>query len=199
MMIVLAGGIGSGKSIVARILRLKGYGVFDCDLEARNLMENDPSLRDKLCDLAGKDIYTSAGKLDRSLLASRLFGDISLRKKINHAVHSAVRTLIECWLEESCFNIFVETAIPAESGIADCADMVWMVEASAETKMARVKNRDNRSEGEIKRIMDAQAFEEGMLKEKGILTLYLSNNEGDTILNRIDLLLQKHVENIQPK
>lgn len=194
-MIVLAGGIGSGKSVVARILRQKGWGVYDCDLEARRLMETCGSeLKRSLIAIAGEDMYNADGRLDRRRLAAGIFADAGLRKEINEAVHSAVKDDIECWLAADSRNLFVETAISAESGIAQSADEVWMVEASIPTRLERVKRRDARKEEEIGRIMKAQQDEDRRLAALSVPLRRIENEEGQSLLLQIDTLLEDYKE-----
>lgn len=188
-MIAVAGGIGAGKSIVSRILRLKGYGVFDCDFEARKLMETDTALKEAISEAAGEEIYETQGRLDRRKLAAILFDDEEVRRKVNAAVHEAVRKRIKGWLEESDDNRFVETAIAGESRLADMADEIWIVEASEATRLERVKARDGRNEEETRRIIKAQEREEDMLAETGIPLRRISNNPEDNLLPQIESLL----------
>ena len=186
-MIVLAGGIGSGKSVVARILRLKGFGVFDCDLEAKRLMEADTALICKIKDICGEESYLN-GRLNRKAVSSKIFNDEVLRKCVNSVVHEAVRNSVDSWCKKDPRNIFVETAIAAESGLASMADGVWLVTASPETRLARVKSRDGRSEEDILKIMSAQLQEEErLLKQPSQVTL-IPNDPSDLILSNINLL-----------
>lgn len=188
-MIVLAGGIGSGKSVVARMLRLKGFGVFDCDFEAKLLMHSDPHIIEGIRKIAGEEVYSGSGTLDRGRLASVIFGDKDKREKVNALVHEAVRNRIGEWLKENRANVFVETAIAAESGIADKADAIWLVDADEETRIERVKSRDGRSVDDIRRIMDAQRAEEELLFSSQWNIVKISNNPSDSILAQINLLL----------
>lgn len=188
-MIVLAGGIGAGKSVVARILRLRGFGVFDCDMEARKLMEEDEDLIKSLKTLAGDDIYRS-GKLDRKHLGQLLFSDGELRKKVNSLVHCRIRERIREWLAADKANIFVETAIASQSGIAAEAEAIWLVEASDATKMERVALRDGRSKEDIIKIMEAQEREDNDLQCLSIPMERISNNPDDQLLDRINELLK---------
>lgn len=184
-MIVVAGGIGSGKSVVARILRLQGFGVFDCDVEARQLMEQDHALAEEIRRLAGKDVYDPAGRLDRKRLAASIFGDKELREDVNREVHGAVKRRMREWLLEREENLFVETAIAAQSGIADEADAIWIVTADRATRMERVKARDTRSREETERIMEIQELEEKALEVSGKPTVRISNNDRDELLSQI--------------
>lgn len=188
-MIVLAGGIGSGKSVVARLLRLKGFGVFDCDFEAKLLMHSDPRIIEGIRKIAGEEVYSGSGTLDRGRLASVIFGDKDKREKVNALVHEAVRNRIGEWLKENRANVFVETAIAAESGIADKADAIWLVDADEETRIARIKSRDGRSLDDIRRIMDAQRAEEELLFSSHRNIVKISNNPSDSILAQINLQL----------
>lgn len=182
--IIIAGGIGSGKSVVARVLRLRGYGVFDCDYEARVLMEHDADLQKRIREVAGKSVY-SAGRLDRKALAEKFFSDPVLRENVNTAVHAAVRDRIAVWLEESEKNVFIETAIAALSGIARMAREIWLVEASDLTRIERVRGRDAREESQIRHIMEAQAGEEALLEASGIPLRRIRNDKDSQLLENI--------------
>lgn len=183
-MIVLAGGIGSGKSMVARILRLRGYGVYDCDYEARLLMENDPSLVGSLVETCGEEIYKD-GRLDRKKLAKLIFSNPDLRDKINSLVHHAVRDSVRVWLASDPSNIFVETAIAAQSGLAAEAEGIWWITASFDTRMKRIRERDDRSEAEILRIMEAQSMEAQMINNLSDIPVTEIVNDHNTSLLEI--------------
>ena len=191
-MIVLAGGIGSGKSVVARWLRLRGFGVYDCDLRARMLMQKDDLLKKRIKEIAGEDIYDSEGILRRRALAEILFENPEIRCMVNKEVHEAVKNDISQWLSDNPNNIFVETAIPAESGLADRAEEIWMVEASLDTRLKRVRERDSRSENEIKKIIEAQENEEKRLQSKGKKIERIFNDLDDLVSPQIIRKLIKY-------
>lgn len=89
--ICITGGIGSGKSVVSRVLRLNGYPVYDCDSEAKVLMETDPEVREGLKKILGNDAFFNNGKLNRKFVASIIFSDSEKRREVNGLVHEAVR------------------------------------------------------------------------------------------------------------
>lgn len=185
----MAGGIGSGKSVVARILRLKGWGVYDCDLRARCLMQEDEALIQEVKRMAGDDSYDEEGKLRRSLLASRIFGNHELLAEVNGAVHSAVRSDLRAWVSEAPQNIFVESAIAAQSGIAAEADAIWLVVADASVRLERVSVRDSRSEEEIRRIISLQEAEERELAMLGKpVERILNDSDSESLLRQIGCL-----------
>lgn len=90
-LIGLTGGIGTGKSTVARILRLRGYEVYDCDLEAKRLMDESPEVRRSLRDRWGEEIYSARGELDRRKVAEYVFADRREKAWLDSLVHGLVR------------------------------------------------------------------------------------------------------------
>lgn len=189
-MIVLTGGIGSGKSVVARILRLRGFGVFDCDHEARLIMETDPKVREEIKEIAGEEAYHPDGALNRKELSRILFVDTALRSRVNEVVHGAVKQRITEWSEENPRNVFVETAIAAESGLTEMADEIWMVTASREVKVQRVISRDRRHEKEVLKIMDAQASEEKLIENNSTTVHTIENNPWNMLLPEVEKLIK---------
>lgn len=189
-MIVLAGGIGSGKSVVARTLRLEGYGVFDCDFEASGIMHRNEAVKASLRHICGEDIYDGDGLLRRSLMASRLFSSPGLRAEVNCIVHEAVKDRIKEWLEEDSRNVFVETAIAAESGIARKAEEVWIVTAETEERVRRVKARDGRNEEAVRKIMEAQQHEEELVRQQCASVREIDNNPDSGLLSQIENCLR---------
>ena len=89
--VAIVGGIGSGKSVVSRLFRLMGVPVYDCDTEAKLLMNADPSIRQALKAAIGEQVYVADGRLDRAFLASYMFGHPERVALVNGIVHPAVR------------------------------------------------------------------------------------------------------------
>ena len=71
----ITGGIGCGKSVVSSLLRLMGVPVYDCDSEAKRLMHENVVIREALIAAAGDKVYDSIGNLNRTYLASYMFGN----------------------------------------------------------------------------------------------------------------------------
>ena len=117
-LIALTGGIGSGKSVVQRILTALGYPVYDCDSRARALMAT-PAITASLADAFGYGIFDSRGSLDRRVLASIVFSDPDSLDRLNSITHAAVRADLNRWASGHCRHgiAFVETAILYQSGI----------------------------------------------------------------------------------
>ena len=189
-MIILAGKIGSGKSVVARLLRLEGFGVYDCDAAAKIIMGENPDVKEALKRVCGEEIYDRDGKLCKRRLAEMIYGQEDVRKKVNETVHKAVIADAVRWCEADARNLFVETAIPAESGLLDMAEEVWWLESSPETKLSRVKQRDGRPHDEIEKIMKAQEQELSRIIRAGVKLVMIDNNGKHPLLPLIKKILE---------
>ena len=151
--IVITGGIGAGKSVVSRILRLRGYEVYDCDSEARRIMEQSREVADSLRLWFGEEVYDSDGHIRRKWLAERMFADAALLSQVNALVHRLVREDVEARGVR-----FVETAIPVVSGLASQAEKIWLVDAPEHLRVARAVAR-GAEEADVLRRMDVQKTE----------------------------------------
>ena len=96
----ITGGIGSGKSVVSKVLRLMGIPVYDCDSKAKELMRNDPDLRKSLIGIAGKDVYNDDGGINVKYLSSFLFSDKGNRALVDSVVHPCVKSDFLRWTDE---------------------------------------------------------------------------------------------------
>jgi dephospho-CoA kinase len=156
MIIAITGGIGSGKSVVSRLLRVEGHPVFDTDLEARLLMEHSPVIRDGLIARFGAEVYAE-GRLNRPFLARAIFGDDQALRDVNALVHPEVKRALRAWYERQPGGIaFFESAILFESGFEGEADAVWSVSAPEAVRIARAVQRDGASPEQVRSRMAAQ-------------------------------------------
>ena len=160
----ITGGIGSGKSVVSRLLRIMGYSVYDTDSEAKRLMESSLEVVQKLSECFGRDIYHN-GRLNRGLLSSRVFGKSDKIVLLNSIVHPVVRFDFYRWSESLNEEIcFVESAILYESRFDELVD-----------------------EEEIKKRMAAQLSEE----EKQRRAAHIIWNDGNvSVIHRVLSLLK---------
>lgn len=138
--IAITGGIGSGKSVVSKILRCLGYYVYDCDSEAKRIMDTSEDIKRKLCELISKDSVQN-GKINRPLISKIVFEDKSKLTTLNNIVHQFVlRDIIKKSKDYNYF--FFETAILHQSGFDIICDEVWEVTAPIETRINRVIKRN---------------------------------------------------------
>lgn len=158
-LIAIAGGIGSGKSVVSRILRAMGKKVYDCDTEARRLMDSDENIKCRIEECIAPEVILADRSIDRRHLAAIVFADKKMLDTLNGIVHSAVRDDISRWkaANEKYGTLWVESAIIYESGIDAMVDEVWDVTAPVELRIKRVMSRNSMSREEVIRRIDAQS------------------------------------------
>lgn len=160
--IAITGGIGSGKSIVSRILRILQYPVYDCDSRAKALMDTDMRIKERIrLEIAEEAIFQ--GNIDRRILAEKVFADEAKLRILNSICHTAVRADIQQWSQRHGNSplLFVETAIMFTSGLNSDVDAEWRVTAPAEMRIQRVIARNGLPRTQIEARMDSQLTEEG--------------------------------------
>jgi dephospho-CoA kinase len=140
----LTGGIGSGKSTVARIFYTLGIPVFNSDLEAKKLYTSDDILREKLISAFGADIYLANGDINKAFLIYTIFPDEKKLKLLNSIVHPRVKISFEKWLKNHEHKpcVIKEAAILFESGAYRQVDKIMVVTAPLELRIKRVMDRD---------------------------------------------------------
>ena len=182
MMIGICGGIGSGKSVVSRILRLQGEAVYDCDMEAKRIMDTSEDVLRALNERYGEEVCPVEGPICRPELARRVFGSDEERLWLNGLVHRLVREDVAAWhvrmSAEGRGRCFVESAILVSSGLAAMCGEVWLVTASDEVRIARIRQRDSLPEDAIRTRMRSQEDEERQLKSLDI-PVRVIDNSGD--------------------
>jgi dephospho-CoA kinase len=142
MKLGVTGGIGSGKTSVCRVFKVLGIPVFSADPEARAIMNCDEKIIGEINEITGRNVY-SEGTLDRMALASLIFKDPVLLKKINSLVHPVVfEHFIEWAGRQSAPYVIMEAAILFESGGSKLVDRIATVTAPVEERIARVTARN---------------------------------------------------------
>lgn len=156
-LVAITGGIGSGKSVVAQLLHVMGYSVYDCDSRAKQLMATSASLRERLIRAFGSEVFNGAA-LNREALAAKVFADKNQLAKLNSIVHPAVISDIREWADKRSNSdlFFVETALLRESGVERLADDVIVVTAPIELRIERVMRRNNASREQVEARIKAQ-------------------------------------------
>ena len=145
----ITGGIGSGKTTVCRIFRVLGVPVFVADLEAKDLMDNDPDIRSKVNEIAGKDLYVT-GSLDRRELAELIFNSPEMLHQVNDAIHPAVLDRFDEWSDSSGEPyVIMESAILFEAKADTHVDRVLTLSAPVEERIARVMGRNDLSREQV--------------------------------------------------
>lgn len=147
----ITGGIGSGKSTLCQLLTAFGASLYDSDSRAKSLMAEDERLHDALCDEFGAECYNDEG-LNRSFLASKVFGDEEALRRLNAIVHPAVREDFRRWAaEQRSEYVILESAILFESGFDSEVDTTIAVLAPLEERLRRTVERDGVSREDVLR------------------------------------------------
>ena len=161
-MIVLGitGGIGSGKSYISSLLREKmNVSVYDCDAEAKRLICEDYTIRQKLSELVGVNIYED-GKLQKQMLADFLFTSQENAQMMNSVVHPAVKKDFLQWVRQQHDEVVaMESAILYESGFDGTVDKVLFVSAPLELRIQRVMHRDGCTRQQVEARINMQQSE----------------------------------------
>ncbi len=141
-MIGLTGGIGSGKSVVAKVFATLGIPVFNADVAAKRIMQTSPEIKAKLIQQFGTDIYNESG-LDKEKLASIVFDDPFQLQLLNAIVHPVTIQAAKDWAaKQTSPYVIKEAALIFESGAADGLLKVIGVTAPLSLRIHRVMQRD---------------------------------------------------------
>ncbi len=157
----ITGGIGSGKSVVSRLLGIMGIPVYISDIEAKRITQTDQVIRRGLCDLVGQDVF-QGGELNRPLLASYMFGHPDRVQKVNELIHPQVKEDFRQWAArlESEQLVGMESAILVEAGFKNEVDFLVMVYAPLEVRVERAVKRDGSSRELVMKRIEAQMSDE---------------------------------------
>ncbi|BCY29493.1 dephospho-CoA kinase [Flavobacterium okayamense] len=184
----LTGGIGSGKSTVAKYLASKGISVYIADVEARKLMESKEVI-DEIKSYFGEKVISKKGKIKRKTLANLVFSDKEKLNKLNSIVHPKVKKHFMEWvlLHKNEPFIVKEVAILFETnGHLDC-DKVILVTAPEDVRLMRVMQRDNVSKEDVLARMNNQMSEEEKISKSDYVIHNIVLND---TYNQIDKLLK---------
>lgn len=152
----ITGGIGSGKSTVCAILAEFGVAVYDSDSRAKRLMNEDNTLRERLVERFGSEVYCVEG-LNRRYLAERVFGNPEELKALNAIVHPAVMDDFDRWaLEQEGSYVVLESAILFEASLDRRVDVSVAVMAPEELRIERAMQRDGAQREQIVARMNNQ-------------------------------------------
>jgi dephospho-CoA kinase len=189
LLVGLTGGIGSGKSTVARLLEKRGAVVFDADLLAREAVEPGTPGHAAVIERFGADVLAPGGELDREALASIVFADPSARRDLEEIVHPEVRRLFaegsEAYRDTDLVVVF-SAPLLVETGMHTAFEILVVVSATVATQIERLMRQRGMSESSIRARIEAQA----PLEDKAAVADFLVDNEGtlDELESQVDRL-----------
>jgi dephospho-CoA kinase len=190
LQIGVTGGIGSGKSVVCELFSCLGIPVYNADSRAKWLTNNNQQVKADITQLLGARAYNSEGKYDTAFVASVVFKDESLLKKLNSIVHPAVLKDTEDWVgrQKNVHYVIKEAAIMNKAGENNSLDFVIVVEADIDLRVARILKRDRRSESEIRAIIERQVSDEA---RRQVADLVITNNTNSALIPQVMQLHKK--------
>jgi dephospho-CoA kinase len=194
----LTGGIGAGKSTVAKMFEVLGVPVYYSDDRAKQIMVEKPSLIAGLKDAFGEETYAKDGSLNRAYLASKVFHDPEQLKVLNRIVHPALWEDAAEWAATQTQAAYTiqEAAIMFESGSFRWMDSTVLVYAPHEDRVQRTIQRDNISREEVLARMDKQMPED----EKMRLAEHIIYNDGSkSLVQQVTELHRLFLENSKKK
>jgi dephospho-CoA kinase len=187
----LTGGIGSGKSTVAKILEVLGVPVYYADDEAKRLMNENEVLKKSIISQFGKESYKD-GILDRAYLASQVFENKEKLAALNALTHPATIRDAERWMSEQKTPYAVkEAALIFESGSEAHLDYVIGVQSPSALRIERTMARDSISREEVLRRIASQMDEKEKMKRCHFI---IYNDEEQPILPQVLALHRKLME-----
>jgi len=188
--IAITGGIGSGKSKVSDYLIEKGYPVYSADDRSKQLLLED-NIRLKIMDLLGPDAYIRGGNVylaNKSYIASKIFSEDVLRKKMEAIMHPAVRQDFEDWLKKQSKEfIFQESALILASKNPYPFDKVIYVDADLDQRIEGIMKRDQTSREQILQRIAAQPQLEDHISK---IDYIINNRFDDSLFDEIDALIE---------
>jgi dephospho-CoA kinase len=160
LLVGLTGGIGSGKSTVARMLAERGAVILDADEIVRALQRQGSEVYDRIVARFGPGVVGPDGELDRAKLATVVFGDEAARADLNGIVHPEVWREISARLEElkgSDRVVVLDVPLLVEGGGGAGLDVVVVVEAGEEARIDRLARARGMAAEDVRARMAAQA------------------------------------------
>jgi dephospho-CoA kinase len=184
----ITGGIGSGKSTVAKIIETIGYPVYYSDQRAKDLMNSSDEIKEELNNHFGLDFY-SEGSLNRKLLADKIFQNKDELNFVNQLVHPIVRQDFYVWSEnQSSKIVFQESALLFETGNEKNFTATLLITAEDELRIQRVMKRDNCSRASVLERMKNQLPESEKISKA---TFIIENNETESVIQQTLTIVDK--------
>lgn len=163
LLVGLTGGIGSGKSVVARMLEDRGAVVFDADVLARAAVEPGTSGHDAAVERFGADVLGPGGELDREALAAVVFADPAARRDLEAIVHPEVRRRFvegSAPYRDTDRVVVFSAPLLVETGMHTAFEVVVVVAAPVDVQVERLLRDRGMSEEQARARIAAQASPE---------------------------------------
>ena len=172
----LTGGIGSGKSTVAKFIEEMGFPVYYSDVRAKEIVNDDELLKKGIIELLGEKAYDENGLYDRKYVAEIVFNDEELLQKLNGMIHPAVKYDFEKWVgNQTTEFVFKETALLFELKLNESCFKSVLVTADDNLRLKRLIDLDRKTYRGVENVMNKQMPEKDKIK---IADFVIFNNDG---------------------
>ena len=186
----LTGGIGSGKSTVAKVFQTLGIPVYYADDAAKELMNNNEGLKQQIILHFGEDVYENK-VLNRKLLAQKVFNNPTQLHLLNSLVHPATIQASKDWFAQQTAPYCIkEAALIFESGSQQNLDFVIGVYTPTTIRLQRVMHRNKATKEEVQQRMDKQIDETIKMR---LCDFVVTNNEQELLIPQVMALHEKFI------
>ena len=179
LVIGLTGGIGTGKSEIARLLQSLGAAVINADQVGHEAYAPDSESWHEVVATFGEDILQPSGEIDRRKLGAIVFADAQQLAKLNGIMHPRMARMvadrIQVLREEGVQVVVVEAALLFEAGWDTLVDEVWVVESPVEAVIERLQARSGMDKEEVRKRVDSQMGSSERLERADLVV----DNSGD--------------------
>lgn len=189
MIVGLTGGIGSGKTTLAKLFEVMGCAIYNSDDRAKEIYF-EPGVRQQVIELLGQEAYKSEREINKPFISSRIFSDTKLLQKLNSIIHPAVKTDFIRFTNQYAANkiIIKESAILFETGIYKDLEKTILVTAPLDLKLKRVMHRNAVTREEVEKRMSAQWSDE----QKIVLADFvITNDDQQALIPQVAETIQK--------
>ena len=179
----LTGGIGSGKTTVARIFSMLNVPVYNSDEAGRKITNKDPLVKSSIKEQFGADMFDNQDNLNREKLSAIVFNDSSALSKLNAIIHPAVAQDFKMWCAKQSNPFAIkETAILFEHGLDKQLDGVIVVEAPDELRIKRVMHRNGITEDAVRQRIQQQLPQDELISRADWV---IHNNEEQLLIPQV--------------
>ena len=183
----ISGGIGSGKTFISNIFKEHNYKIFNSDLVARDILNNDKSIRNKIISSFGDDSYELNG-LNKEYISDLIFNSEEKRLKLNKIVHPRVYLKYLDFLNiNSGHNSIIESALLHQTESFGLNDCNIIITCPVEKRVERVVSRDKTNVNSVIKIIESQVDYQSIIKD---FDYHIVNLEKEKTYNEVIKIIQ---------
>lgn len=189
MIIGLTGGIGSGKTTVAKLFETMGCAIYNSDDRAKELYYN-PIIKQAVIELLGTEAYLSETVINKDYISKKVFSDPALLQQLNQIIHPAVKADFIQFKSKFPLNTIIikESALLFETGIYKDLNYNILVTAPVDLKIERVMKRNSVSKIDIEKRMQAQWTDE---QKTSLANVVILNDDHAALIPQVISIIEK--------